>query len=101
MAAGGMTLQKMQEQAAFEYHLYSLDRPTTLKENQTKQVALLAAEAVPVEKQYVLANVAQLVNSYGARIGETQRVNAEVRMKIRNEEASHLGIPLPAGVVRV
>jgi hypothetical protein len=93
--------QKMQEQAAFEYHLYSLDRPTTLKENQTKQVALLAADAVPVEKQYVLANVAQLGNNYGARIGETQRVNAEVRMKIRNEEASHLGIPLPAGVVRV
>jgi hypothetical protein len=93
--------QKMQEEAAFEYHLYSLDRPTTLKENQTKQVALLAADAVPVEKQYVLANVAQLGNNYGARIGETQRVNAEVRMKIKNEEASHLGLPLPSGVVRV
>ncbi len=101
MAADGMRREKMQEQAAFEYHLYSLDRPTTLKENQTKQVALLAADAVPVEKQYLLANVAQLGNNYGARIGETQRVNAEVRMKIRNEEASHLGIPLPAGVVRV
>ncbi|HET6160746.1 MAG TPA: DUF4139 domain-containing protein [Dongiaceae bacterium] len=93
--------QKMQEAAAFEYHLYSLDRPTTLKENQTKQVALLAADAVPVEKQYVLANVAQLGSNYAARIGETQRVNAEIRMKIKNEEASHLGIPLPSGVVRV
>jgi hypothetical protein len=107
MAAMGMAedaampRQKMQEQAAFEYHLYSLDRPTTLKENQTKQVALLAADAVPIEKQYVLANVAQLGNNYGARIGETQRVNAEVRMKIQNDQASHLGIPLPAGVVRV
>ena len=101
VADAAMPRQKMQEQAAFEYHLYSLDRPTTLKENQTKQVALLAADAVPVEKQYVLANVAQLGNNYGARIGETQRVNAEVRMKIQNEEASHLGIPLPAGVVRV
>jgi hypothetical protein len=101
MDAVGGARQKMVEQAAFEYHLYSLDRPTTLKENQTKQVALLAADAVPVEKQYVLANVAQLGNNYGARIGETQRVNAEVRMRIRNEEASHLGIPLPAGVVRV
>jgi hypothetical protein len=93
--------EKMRQEAAFEYHLYSLDRPTTLQQNQTKQVALLAADAIPVEKQYVLANVAQLANSYGARIGETQRINAEVRMKIRNEEASHLGIPLPAGVVRV
>ncbi|MEZ5831366.1 MAG: DUF4139 domain-containing protein [Dongiaceae bacterium] len=93
--------EKMRQEAAFEYHLYSLDRPTTLKENQTKQVALLAADAIPVEKQYVLANVAQLGNNYGSRIGETQRVNAEVRMKIKNEEASHLGLPLPAGVVRV
>ena len=46
--------QKMASEAAFEYHLYSLDRPTTLKENQTKQVALLARGVIPVEKQYVL-----------------------------------------------
>ncbi len=47
MAAAGMAVrrQKMSSEAAFEYHLYSLDRPTTLKENQTKQVALLAAES--------------------------------------------------------
>ena len=101
MAANGMVRQKMVSEAAFEYHLYSLDRPTTLKENQTKQVALLAADAIPVEKQYLLANVAQLGNNYGNKIGETQRVNAEVRMKIKNEEASHLGLPLPSGVVRV
>ena len=101
MAADGMRREKMQSEAAFEYHLYSLDRPTTLKENQTKQVALLAAESVPVEKKYVLANVAQLGNNYGAKIGETERVNAEVRMKIKNDDASHLGLPLPMGVVRV
>ena len=100
-AADGMVRQKMASEAAFEYHLYSLDRPTTLKENQTKQVALLAADAIPVEKQYLLLNVAQLGGNYAARVGETQRVNAEVRMKIKNEESSHLGIPLPSGVVRV
>jgi hypothetical protein len=100
-AADGMVRQKLQSEAAFEYHLYSLDRPTTLKENQTKQVALLAAEQVPVEKKYVLVNVAQLGGNYGARVGETERVNAEVRMKIKNDDASHLGLPLPMGVVRV
>ncbi|HEV8388245.1 MAG TPA: DUF4139 domain-containing protein [Dongiaceae bacterium] len=100
-AVGGMRREKMVEEAAFEYHLYSLDRPTTLKENQTKQVALLSAEAIPVEKQYLLVNVAQLGGNYAAKVGETQRVNADVRMKIKNEEASHLGIPLPSGVVRV
>ena len=100
-ADGGLRRDKMQSEAAFEYHLYSLDRPTTLKENQTKQVALLAAEQVPVEKKYVLVNVAQLGGNYGAKVGETQRVNAEVRMKLENDDASHLGLPLPMGVVRV
>jgi hypothetical protein len=100
-ADGGLRREKMQSEAAFEYHLYSLDRPTTLKENQTKQVALLAAEQVPVEKKYVLVNVAQLGGNYGAKVGETERVNAEVRMKIKNDETSHLGLPLPMGVVRV
>lgn len=101
MAADGMVRQKMASEAAFEYHLYSLDRPTTLKENQTKQVALLAAAQIPVTKQYLLMNVAQLGRSHGSRIGEMPRVNAEVRMKFDNEEAAHLGVPLPAGVVRV
>jgi hypothetical protein len=100
-AADGMVRQKMVQESAFEYHLYSLDRPTTLKQNQTKQVALLAAGEIPVSKLYLLANVAQLGNNFGNRIGEMERVNAEVRMKFDNEEASHLGVPLPAGVVRV
>lgn len=100
-AMDGMRREKMTSEAAFEYHLYSLGRPTTLKENQTKQVALLAAESVPVTKQYVLVNVAQLGGNYGAKVGETERVNAEVRVKLRNEEASHLGLPLPSGVMRV
>src|SRR5688572_23569502 len=99
--ADGMVRQKMIQESAFEYHLYSLERSTTLKENQTKQVALLAAVDIPVAKQYLLMNVAQLGNNYGNRIGEMERVNAEVRMKFDNKEASHLGVPLPAGVVRV
>jgi hypothetical protein len=101
MAADGMVRQKMAQESAFEYHLYSLDRPTTLKENQTKQVALLAAGQIPVSKQYLLMNVAQLGGNYASRIGETERVNAEVRVKFDNKEAAHLGVPLPAGVVRV
>lgn len=101
MAAEAAPMRKMTEEAAFEYHLYSLDRPTTLKENQTKQVALLSADAIPVEKQYLLANVGNVAGTYLTRMGETGRVNAEVRMKLQNDEKSHLGLPLPAGVVRV
>ena len=99
--ADAMPRQKMVEEAAFEYHLYSLDRPTTLKENQTKQVALLSAAEIPVAKQYLLVNVAQLGGNFSIKVGETERVNAEVRMKFQNDDKSHLGMPLPSGVVRV
>lgn len=107
-AAGGMMAMdavaqapKMVEQAAFEYHLYSLNRPTTLKENQTKQVAMLAAEGVPVEKQYLVTNNANVWGNYGYNFGEGPRQNASVKLKFQNEEKAHLGMPLPAGVIRV
>lgn len=100
-AADAAPMRKMVEEAAFEYHLYSLERPTTLKENQTKQVALLSAAAIPVQKQYLLANVGNVAGTFLTRLGETGRVNAEVRMKLQNDDTSHLGLPLPAGVVRV
>ena len=35
----------------FEYHLYTLDGRTTIKDNQTKQLSLLAASEVPIDKQ--------------------------------------------------
>jgi len=107
--AGGMVAMdampssapKMVEQAAFEYHLYSLERPTTIKENQTKQVAMLSAADVPVEKQYLITNAANVWGNYGYNFGEGPRQNAAVKLKFKNEEKSHLGMPLPAGIVRV
>ena len=107
--AGGMVAMdampaaapKMVEQAAFEYHLYSLERPTTIKENQTKQVAMLAAAEVPVEKQYLFTNSANVWGNYGYNFGEGPRQNATVKLKFKNDEKSHMGMPLPAGVVRV
>lgn len=100
-AAEAMPAPKMSQEAAFEYHLYSLARPTTLKENQTKQVAMLAAAEVPVEKQYLLTNSANVWGNYGYNFGEAPRQNATVKLKFKNEEASHLGMPLPAGILRV
>ena len=44
----------MAEETMFEYHLYSLSRPTTIKDNQTKQVALLQASRIPCKKEFVL-----------------------------------------------
>ena len=88
----------MTEQAMFEYHLYTLDRPTTIAENQSKQVELLTGHGVPVRKEYRFDNV---VSSFNARFGEAGRVNAAVRLIFENTEQAKLGMPLPKGVVRV
>lgn len=94
--------RKMQEQAAFEYHLYSLDRPTTIQQNQTKQVSLLTAASIPVQKTYLFDNLTQNYGGYLDRsAADPQRVNASIRMKFDNDEASKLGIPLPEGTIRV
>ena len=106
MAAGGATAMPMSaaapapmaEQALFEYHLYTLGRPTTIAENQTKQVELLTGHAIPVTKEYRFANLAP---GYNYQMGEAPRVYASVRLKFVNTEKSGLGIPLPQGTVRV
>ncbi len=105
MAAGAdmaMPAPKMKEQAAFEYHLYSLDRPTTISQNQTKQVALLSAATIPVTKTYLFDNISQRYGGYFDRnASDPQRVNASIRLKFQNDEASKLGMPLPQGTMRV
>jgi hypothetical protein len=89
---------KVQEEAAFEYHLYTLERPATIAENQTKQVALMSASAIPVSKEY---RFVRAVHEQDWQFAEPQRVNATVRLSFENTEAAHLGRPLPGGVVRV
>jgi hypothetical protein len=96
MAAAPMPA--MSEQALFEYHLYTLERPTTIADNQTKQVALLSGAAIPVTKEYRFVNIA---NAYDYIQAEAPRANAAVRIGFDNSEADHLGLPLPMGTVRV
>jgi len=89
----------MAQEALFEYHLYTLGRPTTLADNQTKQVALLSAAAVPVTKELLLAG-----NDYYYRssIGDLgQKLKVAVTLAFDNREAARLGMPLPKGIVRV
>jgi len=89
----------MQEESLFEYHLYSLNRPTTVSNNQTKQVSLLSAMQVPVNKEYLLqGNTYYYQSSYG-NIGQKMKVGVYVEFK--NKEKSGLGLPMPKGIVRV
>ncbi|MFZ6767152.1 DUF4139 domain-containing protein [Undibacterium sp. Di26W] len=89
----------MAEESLFEYHLYTLDRPTTIAENQTKQVALLTASGVPARKELLLTgNDYYYQSSYGD-LGQKMKIG--VFVEFDNKEASQLGMPLPKGIVRV
>jgi hypothetical protein len=89
---------KMREESLFEYHLYTLERATTIAENQTKQVALLSGSKIPVRKKYRLENAS---NRYDYWPQESERVNPTVSIAFDNKEAGRLGMPLPKGIVRV
>jgi hypothetical protein len=75
------------EEAFFEYHLYDLQRPTTIRNNQQKQIGLLTAGGVPMKKLMVFDGIN----------GGDVRVMTE----FTNDQESGMGMPLPAGVVRV
>jgi hypothetical protein len=83
----------------FEYHLYSLDGRTTIKDNQTKQLTLMAASDVGVKKHLFYYGAADYYrNSYGVPISN-QKV--AVTLEIRNSQDNRLGVPLPKGKIRV
>lgn len=89
----------MAEESLFEYHLYTLNRPTTVADNQTKQVALLGAEAVPVRKEFLLKGRDYYYRTSFGDLG--QKLKVGVYVEFENKERSHLGKPLPKGIVRV
>jgi hypothetical protein len=90
---------QFQEESFFEYHLYTLDRPTTVKNNQTKQLSLFSAPSVPVTKRLLLTgNAGSYRNALGTGL-QTQKV--AVVLEIVNAQGTGLGIPLPKGTVRV
>ncbi|HEX9008791.1 MAG TPA: DUF4139 domain-containing protein [Holophagaceae bacterium] len=99
MAPAAPPPPQMQEEGLFEYHLYTLDRPTTLASNQTKQVALLSAGGVPVRKEYVLQGQPYYYQGSYGDLGGPQKV--AVYVSFQNEPAQHLGMPLPKGILRV
>jgi hypothetical protein len=88
-----------EEEAFFEYHLYTLDRPTTIKDNQTKQLNLMQAAGVPLTKKLLLVGRPSWYrNQFGTL---TQNEKAAVILEFANTKDAGLGVPLPKGTVRV
>jgi hypothetical protein len=90
----------MSQEAFSDYHLYTLGRKTTVNNNETKQVNMLGATAFPVQKRYVVEGQAFYYHNAqhpGAPIKDV----VQVYYQFKNEEKVGLGMPMPAGIVRV
>jgi hypothetical protein len=90
----------MAQEAFSDYHLYTLGRKTTINNNETKQVSMLAGTGVAVQKRYVV-NGNQFYYHNSPRPGAPIKDTVEVFYQFKNEEKGGLGMPMPAGTVRV
>lgn len=90
---------KFEEKAFFEYHIYDLQRKTTLKDRQTKQISLLEAHGAGVQKELVVYGIKSYFSGQFREKNPKQPVN--VYIKCKNSKENQLGMPLPAGIMRL
>lgn len=96
-----------EEKSFFEYHLYTLGRPTTLPDNSTKQIELFPpAHNVPCEKVLVYYGLGSRLPFYGQAMtdrnfGVQSNKKVDIYIRLKNEEKIGLGMPLPSGRIRV
>lgn len=111
MRARGMVMQAMAadeavtEKAFDEFHLYTLPRPVTLRDRETKQVEFMRATGVRAPVIYVYDGASQWGRFGGAMnrdpgYGAQGTRKVAVMREFRNSEANRLGLPLPKGKVR-
>jgi hypothetical protein len=95
-----------QEKSFFEFHLYTLQRPTTLTNNSTKQIELFdQARQIPAKK-ILLYNGAPDMYLYPSPLidrnfPDASNKKVDVYLEFRNDKEHGLGVPLPAGRIRV
>ena len=81
---------QFEEKEFFEYHIYNLQRPTTLAQNETKQISLFESQNVDANKKYFYRSTGYNTNG---------KIN--VIVEFSNKEEQNLGVPMPKGKVRV
>jgi hypothetical protein len=97
-----------EEKAFFEYHLYTLDRTTTLPDKSTKQIELFpAAHGVPCKKVLVYYGLGHGFRGFfpnpmtDRNYGVESNKKVDIYLRFKNEKQAGMGMPLPSGRVRV
>lgn len=81
---------QFEEKSFFEYHIYNLQRPTNISQNETKQISLFEAKNVKIEKKYLYRSG-----------GYTNKSSVAVVLEFKNSEDNNMGLPMPKGKVRI
>ncbi len=87
------------EQGFFEYHIYDLARRTTIKDKETKQISLLEANGIKIQKELLVYGVKSYFTAYYRPENPKQPV--DVYIKFKNSKENQLGMPLPGGIIRL
>ena len=98
-ANGVVNKPQFREEGFFEYHLYTLQRPTSLLDKEQKQVSLLEAHDIGIAKKLIFYGAQHYYRGRYGRVRSNQKVG--VYLDILNSKANNLGMPLPKGIVRV
>ncbi len=88
----------MEQEELFEYHLYTLGHKTDVLQNQTKQVSLMSASRIPLTKEFLLRDQQSY---YDERHRFVADIKVGVFVEFENKKEHGLGIPLPAGIIRM
>ncbi|MCF6149792.1 MAG: DUF4139 domain-containing protein [Candidatus Kuenenia sp.] len=89
---------QFEEEGFFEYHTYDLQRNTTLKNNQSMQMSLLAASNVTIQKEFLVhGDMYSYTRSFR---DEKQKQDVNVYLIFRNTAECNLGMPIPGGTIR-
>ena len=100
MAVGGRALAPFEQESFSEYHLYSLNRRTSIFDQESKQISLLNASRFPLQKVYVVNGQSYYYRT-AAQPGAPVKDPVQVFYKFKNEDKAGLGMPLPSGTIRV
>jgi len=110
MMADAAGAPQFQEKEFFEYHIYKMQRPVTIRQNETKQLSLLNASEVTAQKQLIYDPRGDWFRSYwfpgrpydpGAGFDTSQNKKLSIVVEVENAEKNNMGMPLPKGKVRV